>query len=273
MKSTPKALRRRLLFLFSALLLLTFASGLLAYQRRGIGGYQDDDEADMPIGSKHQVEWTFARFRYNVGGAFYGGFQRWAADYPKSDRQLVEGVVRLTRINTFIGEQVVDATSDDIYNWPWIFVEDPGAWILSQAEATRIRTYLLRGGFMFFDDTHGDFEWNTLVAGVRMIFPDRQIEDLKDGDEIFHTMYDLDDRFQIPGTRFIWGYRRPYLADMKVPQWRAIRDDKGRIVIAICHNSDVGDAWEWADSPDYPEHATSMAYRIAINYIIYGMTH
>ena len=144
---------------------------------------------------------------------------------------------------------------------------------LSEAEAVRIRTYLLRGGFMFFDDTHGDYEWSNMVTGVRMIFPDRQIEDLKDNDEIFHTVFDLNDRFQIPGTRFIWGYRRPYLADMKVPKWRAIRDDKGRIMIAICHNSDVGDAWEWADSPNYPEPATSMAYRIAINYIVYGMTH
>ena len=106
-----------------------------------------------------------------------------------------------------------------------------------------------------------------------MIFPDRPVEDLKDSDEIFHTMYDLDDRFQIPGTRFIWGRGRGYAPDQKVPKWRAVRDDKGRIVIAICHNSDVGDAWEWADSPDYPERATSMAYRIAINYIIYGMTH
>ena len=184
----------------------------------------------------------------------------------------MEGVVRLTRINTHVAEQVVDAHSDDIYNWPWIFVEDPGAWILSQAEADRIRTYLLRGGFMFFDDTHGDYEWNNMMTGLRMIFPDRQVEDLKDGDEIFHTMYDLDDRFQIPGTRFIWNGRR-YAEDMKVPKWRAVRDDKGRIVIAICHNSDVGDAWEWADSPNYPERATSMAYRIAINYIIYGMSH
>ena len=273
MKSAFEILRCRAPLLLAALLLLGLASALLAYQRRGIGAYQDDDEGEMPIDVKHRVEWTFARFRYNVGGAFFGGFQRWAADYPKSDRQLVEGVIRLTRIDSFIGEHVVDATNDDIYNWPWIFVEDPGAWILSQPEADRIRTYLLRGGFMFFDDTHGDYEWNNMMAGLHMIFPDRQVEDLKDGDEIFHTMYDLDDRFQIPGTRFIWGYRRPYLADMKVPKWRAVRDDKGRIVIAIAHNSDVGDAWEWADSPDYPERATSMAYRIAINYVIYGMTH
>src|ERR1700686_1055131 len=200
MKFAWKVLPRRLAFFLSALLFLGFASGLLAYQRRGVGGDQEEDEEDMPIGVRQKVEWTFARFHYNQAYGNFRGFQRWAADYPKSDRQLVEGVVRLTRINTHVAEQVVDASTDEIYNWPWIFVEDPGAWVLSQAEALRIRTYLLRGGFMFFDDTHGDYEWANLVAGVRMIFPDRQIEDLKDSDEIFHTVYNLDDRFQIPGT-------------------------------------------------------------------------
>jgi len=268
---------RRLPFVLSGLLLLTVAAGLLAYQRRGTGGYgyQQEDEADMPIRGKHDAEWIFARFHYNMAGGNFGyrGFRRWAADYPKSDRQLVQGVIRLTRIDTHVAEQVVDASTDDIYNWPWIFVEDPGQWVLTQTEATRMRNYLLRGGFMFFDDSHGDYEWDTLMAGVRMIFPDRTVEDVPDKDELFHVVYDLDDRFQIPGTRFIWGNRRPYTQDMKVPKWRAIRDDKGRIMVAIAHNSDVGDAWEWADSPEYPEHATSMAYRIAINYIVYGMTH
>ena len=85
-------------------------------------------------------------------------------------------------------------------------------------------------------------------------------------------MYDLDERFQIHGTRYIWGGRQ-YSPDMTVPKWRAIRDDKGRIMVAISHNSDVGDAWEWADSPHYPERETSLAYRIGINYILYDMTH
>jgi hypothetical protein len=263
---------RRLSFVFAGLLALALASSLLAFQR-GASKFQDEDEAEMPIHGRHDAEWLFARFHYNMIGGGFRGFRRWAADYPKSDRQLVEGVIRLTRIDTHVAEQVVDASTDDIFNWPWIFVEDPGQWVLTEAEAARIRDYLLRGGFMFFDDSHGDYEWENLMAGVRMIFPGRTVEDLPDNDEIFHVVYDLDDRFQIPGTRFIWGYRRPYLPDMKVPKWRAIRDDKGRIMVAIAHNSDVGDAWEWADSPDYPERATSMAYRIAINYIIYGMTH
>jgi hypothetical protein len=167
---------------------------------------------------------------------------------------------------------VIDAKSDDIYDWPWLYFEDAGAWHLSEEQAARLREYLLRGGFLMVDDSHGDYEWQTFLAGIHMVFPDRPIEDLKNQDEIFHVFYDLDDRVQIPGTRFIWG-RRQYTPDSAIPAWRAILDDKGRIIVTICHNSDVGDAWEWADSPQYPERATSLAYRIGINYILYGMAY
>jgi len=85
-------------------------------------------------------------------------------------------------------------------------------------------------------------------------------------------MYDLNERFQIPGTRYIWG-RRVYTPDSKDPKWRAIRDNDGRIMVAICHNSDVGDAWEWADDPRYPEKFASLAFRLGIDYVMYGMTH
>jgi Domain of unknown function (DUF4159) len=246
-------------------------SGLMVFQGRG--GFDDDDEAPpLPPGSEQRAEWTFARFHFPSGNQ-YGYFRgSWAADYPKADRQFEQGVRRLTRLHTRAMEQVVDADSDDLYNWPWIYMEHGHAWNLNVAQATRLRDYLLRGGFLLADDTHGDFEWESQLRGLEMIFPDRPIEDLSDKDEIFHTMYDLDERFQIDGTRYLWGGRQ-YSSDMTVPKWRAIRDDKGRIMIAICHNSDVGDAWEWADSPRYPERQTSLAYRIGINYILYDMTH
>ena len=260
-----------------ALALLLASLGLLAWQRSGPPGWQheDEEEESLPTNTNEKAEWIFARFHYpSAAGEFSGfrGFRRWAADYPKSDRQFVMGVSRLTRIQTRPLEQVVDADSDELYNWPWIFVEDAGAWSLNDAQARRLREYLLRGGFLMLDDSHGDREWAVLLAGVRMIFPNRPIEDLKNQDEIFHVLYDLDQRFQVPGTRFLWGWRR-YTPDSAVPQWRAIRDDRGRIMVAICHNSDVGDAWEWADSPQYPERATSLAYRLGINYIVYAMTH
>jgi hypothetical protein len=248
---------------------------VLAMQRGGYGYGEEDEGPPLPVDVNEKAEWAFARFhfpsgRYGEGG--FRGFQLWAADYPKADRQFVRGLRRLTRLNARAMEQIVDADSDKLFDWPWIYMEHGNGWILNQAQAARLRAYLLKGGFLLSDDTHGDFEWDGLMQGLRMIFPDRAVEELKDADEMFHVAYDLDHRFKIHGTRFIWG-RRPTSPDMAVPRWSAIRDDKGRIMVAICHNSDVGDAWEWADSPRYPENETSLAYRIGINYILYDLTH
>jgi Domain of unknown function (DUF4159) len=246
---------------------------VFAMQRGTFG--EEDDEPVLPVDIHEKAEWAFARFHFPGGGNGFGGFrgfQIWAADYPKADRQFLQGLRRLTRLNARAMEQVVDADSDELFNWPWIYMEHGGVWNLDEPQAVRLRAYLLKGGFLLSDDTHGDYEWDGLMRGLRMIFPDRPVEDLQDGDEILHVFYDLDQRFQIHGTRFIWG-GRPYSPDMVTPRWLAIRDDKGRIMVAICHNSDVGDAWEWADSPRYPEKETSLAYRIGIDYILYDLTH
>jgi len=254
-------------FFFAAL-----GTALLAFQH---GPFEVESPAPIPEDGQ-RAEWTFARFHYpsTAGNSFRGfrGFHLWAADYPKADRQFVQGVRRLTRLDARPVEQVVDADSDDLFNWPWIYMEHGAGWDLSEVQAARLRQYLLRGGFLFADDTHGEYEWEAFASGMNLIFPGRPMEDLNDNDELFHTVYDLDARFQIRGTRFLWG-GRTYSSDMKEPKWRGVRDDRGRIMVAICHNSDVGDAWEWADSPDYPERETSLAYRIGINYTIYSLTH
>ena len=91
---------------------------------------------------------------------------------------------------------------------------------------------------------------------------------------IFHTIYDLQDRFQVPGAQFIeTGLTYEAGATGMQPHWRCIRDDKGRIMVAICHNMDLGDAWEHSDDPQYPEKYASLAYRIGMNYFIYDLTH
>jgi hypothetical protein len=258
-------------------------AGILLAQFQGYGypGYSPghgiidmDGESFAPENPNEHAEWTFARFRYTLGEEFGSyGFQRWAADYPKSDRQFIMGVKRLTRINARSTEHIVDADHDELFNYPWIYVEDPGAWRISTAQAKRLRQYVDRGGFIMLDDSWGDQEYATMQAGVAMILPGYPIEEIPNNDPIFHVVYDLNDRVQVPGTRHIWGRRWPLSPDMVHPRWMGVRDDKGRIVIAICQNSDVGDAWEWADSPRYPEKAASLAYRLGINYIIYSMTH
>ena len=101
--------------------------------------------------------------------------------------------------------------------------------------------------------------------------PDRSIEL---NDPIFHTIYDLQDRFQVPGAQiFESGITYEKGPTGKVPHWRCIRDDKGRIMVAICHNMDLGDAWEWSDDARYAEKWASLAYRIAMNYFVYDLTH
>ena len=257
-----------------AVLCLALSGSLLALQRAPYQatGLEGDHPAPFPPDGHEKTEFVFARLKF-PGIGFGFGANWWAIDYPKSDRALVQGVRRLTRIHVRSAEQVVDPDSDDLFNWPWMYAGQVSHWTFTPSQAARVREYLLRGGFLMIDDSHGDYDWQVVLAGLRMIFPDRAVQDLRSDDEIYHVLYDLDGTVQIPGTRFIWGGGRYPPGVRGNPKYRAIRDDRGRIMIAICHNTDVADAWEWADSPDYPEREASASYRLTMNYIIYGFTH
>ena len=130
------------------------------------------------------------------------------------------------------------------------------------------------------DDFHGTApyrgvpEWEVFTTGMNKVFPDRPIEDLPNNDPIFHMLYDLDNRFQVPGAiYFETGLTYEDGETGKEPHWRCIRDDKGRVMVAICHNMDLGDAWEHSDEARYLEKWSSLAYRIAMNYFVYDLTH
>ena len=257
------------------LVLLSTSGALLAFQRIRLQDFQEENDWRYPAGAEDKTEWTFARLRYD---GFYGrgfnrrGGSRWTTDYPKAERQFVQGVRRLTRIDVKSIEQVVDPDTDELFDWPWAYAVEVGSWDFSADQAQRMREYLLKGGFLMVDDFHGTAEWQMFQAGLRKIFPERAIEDLANEDEIFHGLYDLDERFQVPVVQYVYT-GRTFERDGVNPEWRAVRDDNGRVMVAICHNMDLGDAWEWADLPEYPERFTSLAYRIGINYIMYAMTH
>jgi len=253
-------------------LLLTISSGLCALEANAFQYYRDRFEPEQ---SQEKAEFSWSRLQYTMaryGGSRYRGYGSWSTDYPKADRQFLIALKRLTRIDGRSTEQVVDLDHDDIDNYPWIYAVQVQSWTFTEPEAKHLREFLLKGGFLMVDDFHGTVDWENFMRGMRMVFPDRPIEDLENKDEIFHVLYDLDDRFQVPGEQYV-NTGRTYEKDGYVPKWRAIRDDKGRIIVAICHNMHLGDAWEWADSPEYPEKFASMAFRIGLNYIMYGMTH
>ena len=98
------------------------------------------------------------------------------------------------------------------------------------------------------------------------------MEDLPDDDAIYHVLYSIDEKFQIPGEVYV-NTGRTYEKDGYVPRWRAIRDSRGRVMVAICANMHLGDAWEWANTAEYPEKFSGLAFRVVLNYITYAMTH
>jgi hypothetical protein len=230
---------------------------------------------DSSIGPP-QAEFHMARMIYSSGGGF-GAFRPWwAIDYPEAEYHFRQGVRRLTRIDMADDSRHIPLTDDALFDYPWLFAQQVGRWSLSDAETSRLREYLLRGGFMVADDFHGPWQWDVFAEAMNRVFPDRPIVDIPNGHEILHVLYDLDERTQIPGRRMIreiGGGQIEIYPEGTPPRWRGIYDDDGRLMVVMNFNMDMGDAWEHADDPVYPEPMTALAYRFGINYVIYAMTH
>jgi len=230
-------------------------------------------------GQSAPSEFYWSRLQYTSGyasGGSYGfrggGRGGWSRDYPKADNDCLLVLRRLTRINSPSPLNVADLDSDHLFDYPWIYAVQVNTWTFTDTQAKRLHDYLLKGGFLMVDDFHGTDDWEHFMEGMRMVLPDRPVEDLKDSDEIYHVLYDINEKFQIPSEVYV-NTGRTYEKDGYVPKWRAIRSDQGRIMVAICANMHLGDAWEWADSPQYPEKFSGLAFRIVLNYITYAMTH
>jgi Domain of unknown function (DUF4159) len=235
---------------------------------------------------QEKTEWVFARLMYPPGpldgysrtGRFTGdwrlGLSLWTQDYPRADRHFSQALRRLTRISVRSVEQPVQLEDgDDIYNWPWLYAVQVGEWGLNEEEAKILREYLLRGGFFMADDLHGTDEWNEFERRMRLVFPDRSIVEIPDNDPIFHTVYDLGNKFQVPGAEHLGQGCKNCSRGGIGAHWRGIYDDKGRVMVAVSFNSDLGDAWEWADSPEYPERFSDLAIRVGVDDVVYAMTH
>jgi len=248
--------------------LRSWSAAALALAALTAAGDEYGQAPDWPTNEFH-----FVRMYYRDGGYNRGwGDRSWTVDYPEAEYHFQMGVSRLTKVD--IGEQarMLRVTDDVIFDYPWLYAVEVGRWYLDDVEAARLREYLLRGGFLMTDDFHGTLQWEGFVESMRRVFPDRPIVEIEQADEVWHVLYDLDNKIQIPGIRPLM-YGQTYEEDGVTPHWRGIYDDDGRLMVAINFNMDLGDAWEHADDPRYPEPMTTLAYRFAVNYVVYSMTH
>ncbi|MCP5143723.1 MAG: DUF4159 domain-containing protein [Gammaproteobacteria bacterium] len=224
-----------------------------------------------------QAEFNFTRLIYSGNsmddmGRGFGGWGSWRTDWPEAEQHLIQGIRRLTLVETADDGQIVQLFDDALFDFPMLYAVEVGRMELSQAEADRLREYLLRGGFLMVDDFHGSLQWRNFDLQMRRVFPDREIVEIDEADEVMHVMFDLNKKMQIAGI-FALQFGVTFEQDGVTPHWRGIYDDDGRLMVAINFNMDLGDAWEHADWPEYPEPMTAMAYRFGVNYLIYAMTH
>ena len=236
-----------------------------------------DAHAESP-----EAEFHMARVIYRTfGGAGSRGIIQpwWAIDYPYAEEHFFAALRRLTNLSVSEDSRHLELSDDRIFQYPFLFLQQPGQgnWRPNTQEAANLREYLLRGGFLLVDDFHGEYDWVPFESALRRVLPDQKIIDIPQDDPFMHVFYDLDeDRgIPIPGERHLrLGRGGQAVARMEgIPSWRGVYDDKGRLMVAMNFNIDMGDAWEHADDPYYPNPMTALAYRLGVNYVIYAMTH
>jgi hypothetical protein len=238
-------------------------------------GVARSQSRDARLVAPPEAEFHFARLVYRDSphsrrGRYGRGFGAWSTDYADAEFHVMQGIGRFTNIDTAPvdldgnGGRLIQLVDERVFDYPWLYAVEVGQWQLAESEAKILREYLDRGGFLMVDDFWGEYEWDVFVESMQLVFPDRPIIELGEDHELLHVLYDLDQRTQIPGRNG----QRP-----ETPHWRGIFDDDDRLMVAINFNMDMGDAWEHADDPWYPEPMTALAYKFAVNYLIYTMTH
>lgn len=256
--------RARLSLAFSSVPLLVYV--LLSLVLPGTAA------ANGTAGDIPEREFHFTRGIYgeDLGSASWG--PRWSVDFPKADQQFLVALRRLTVADASESEHALSLSDPALRDFPFLYILEVGSLSLSEAEAEGLRQYLLAGGFMVVDDFWGSWAWDNFVAQMRRVFPDRRIVDVPLEHPVFHAFYDITEIIQVPnvhqaGGGPTWEY------DGRVPHVRGIFDDQGRLMVVINWNTDLGDAWEWADLPSYPLRYSTYALKLGINFVIYAMTY
>src|SRR5207253_11079083 len=140
-----------------------------------------------------------------------------------------------------------EITDPRLFDYPFLFMSGVGGLELDENEAAILRRYMLGGGFIMIDDFHGHAEWDNFYKCIKMVFPDREPLEIPLEHQVFHSVFDLKERYQVPniniGRRY-GGTRTWEQADWKEPHYCGLYDDKGRMMCFIGHNTDLRDGWE-----------------------------
>lgn len=209
--------------------------------------------------------------------AVYTGYGRWgrgswAVDFPKADQQFLYGLRHLTGIDAYERENPVALDDPELRRFPFLYAVEVGRMALTEPEVEGLRGYLLAGGFLVVDDFWGTREWENFVGEMRRVLPEFPIVELPPNHPLLSTFYGIDSIVQVPNVRNGVRGGPTWENDGYVPHLRAILDPADRVMVLISWNSDLGDAWEWAEDPYYPLQYSNYAISLGVNLVLYGMS-
>ncbi|MGV3773005.1 MAG: DUF4159 domain-containing protein [Verrucomicrobiales bacterium] len=237
-----------------------------------------------PKGFEKDV-FTFARIRYSRAQTRSWRAGNWITDLPDSDLNLSFRLQELTSIRSDPNGRILNLTDSELFDYPWIYIVEPGGLLLEDEEIGPLRKYLQNGGFMMADDFWGTPQWENFEREMKRVLPNSQFVDLPMDHPIFSSVFILKGpvrALQVPnvgtGIRSQWDnitweeHEGEICDEMHV---RAILDDKGRIMVLATHNTDNGDGWEREGENDYffRRFSENISYPLGINIIFYAMTH
>ena len=210
----------------------------------------------------------FARAIYS--GGYWG--PGWSTDYPKADQQFIAVLRRLTEVDAYPRDFAIRLDDPELRRFPFIYALEVGSMDLRESEVRGLRDYLLAGGFLVIDDFWGTFQWRNFEREIRRVLPDHEIVELPPDHPIFSTVYQVSEVIQVPNVdQGIWG-GPTHEQDGYVPRVYGIFDEQDRLMVVINWNTDLGDAWEWAEQAAYPLKYSTYAYQMGANFIVYAMT-
>ena len=218
-------------------------------------------QVDMP---DYDGRFAFTRIRYGSGPGRRGG--SWAHDYPRADEHLPRIIADLTTIRPRAdGESnVFDLEDDRIFQNPILYVSEPGFWTVTEAGAANLRAHLLKGGFLIFDDFEGPEQWDNMAQQMAHVLPAHRFIEIGVSHPIFHTFFEMK-RIDFPHP----------LVNV-IPSYFAMfeeNDPTRRIVVLANYNNDLAEYWEWSSTGMFSVTSTNEAYKLGVNYIVYGLTH
>jgi len=269
----------RRLGIFILLMCVTFA-----YAQRNRGGRfrqarppQGVEDLQWEVNPRFKKDlFTFARIQYDSHG---GWWQKWRTDHPDSDQNFSFRLQQLTSLKVNPNPVILRLTDDSLFDYPWVYMIEPGELLFSEEEVAALRKYLLSGGFLMVDDFWGEDEWQNFYEQIKRVFPEREPEELPIDHPIFSCVFPLKEKPQVPainrGMESQWDGITFERWDAQTPHYKAIFDDKGRMMAIICHNTDLGDGWEREGDNEYyfREFSEKKAYPLGINIVFYAMTH